>query len=116
MRHATPRNTLDTYGHLWPDADAYGGRRVDRRPPRVKQLRCVLTAYCAFHGSVSLQFSALAVLYVVVERELVGVRPDLNRQDLVLALEVDPRLDQVGRENASLGEVFVVTFQAVDHR
>jgi integrase len=21
MRHATPRNTLDTYGHLWPDAD-----------------------------------------------------------------------------------------------
>jgi integrase len=22
MRHATARTTLDTYGHLWPDADA----------------------------------------------------------------------------------------------
>jgi len=21
MRHATARTTLDTYGHLWPDAD-----------------------------------------------------------------------------------------------
>jgi hypothetical protein len=23
MRHATARTTLDTYGHLWPDADEF---------------------------------------------------------------------------------------------
>src|SRR5690242_4758421 len=57
-----------------------------------------------------------ADLHVVVEREFVRVRPDLDRQDLVFALEVDPRLDEVGRENAALGEVFVVFFQPVDHR
>src|SRR6202022_257565 len=55
-------------------------------------------------------------LNVVVERELVGARPNMDRQDLVLALEADPRVDQVGRENASLGEVFVVCLEAVDHR
>ena len=44
------------------------------------------------------------------------MRPEIDRRDLVVALEADPRLDQVGRENASLGEVFVVGLQAVDHR
>ena len=43
-----------------------------------------------------------AGLDVVVQREFVGMRPHLDRQDLVLALEADPRLDEVRRENASL--------------
>jgi hypothetical protein len=49
-----------------------------------------------------------ASLHVVIQCELVRVRPDLDRQDLVLPLEADPRLNEVGCENATLSEVFVV--------
>jgi Phage integrase family len=44
MRHASARTTLDTYGHLWPDADesTRGGRCHDRR---AHQVCCVPTAY-----------------------------------------------------------------------
>jgi len=28
MRHATARTTLDTYGHLWPDADESTGTAI----------------------------------------------------------------------------------------
>src|ERR1700741_3351584 len=54
--------------------------------------------------------------YVVVERELVWGHPKVERRKLVVALVVDPRLDQVRREHASLGEVFAVFLQTVDHR
>src|SRR3984893_7153788 len=55
-------------------------------------------------------------LSVVGAREHRGGRTGPGRQDLALTLEADPRVDQVGRENASLGEVFVVCLEAVDHR
>src|ERR1700728_5370574 len=73
-------------------------------------------AYLATQFALFPQLRTLSCSHVVVERELVRVRPNLDRQNLVLALEADPRLNQVGRENASLSEVFVVFFQPVDHR
>src|SRR5260221_10715080 len=57
----------------------------------------------------------LTYLHVEVERDLVRVRPDLHRQDLVLPLVGDPRLDQVLGEYPTLGEVFVVLLESVDH-
>src|ERR1041384_812751 len=60
--------------------------------------------------------SELYYLDVVVERDLVGVRPDLHGQDLVLTLVGDPGLDQVLGENATLGEVFVILLELVDDR
>src|ERR1700761_6104531 len=53
---------------------------------------------------------------VVIEREFVRGGMQVVRRQLVVAFVVDPGRDQVGRENASLGEVFVVLVQAVDHR
>src|ERR1700691_1092842 len=72
-------------------------------------------AYLATQFALFPQFRTLSCSHVVVERELVRVRPDLDRQNLVLALEADPRVDQVRRENAPLSEVLVVRFQTVDH-
>ena len=43
------------------------------------------------------------------------MRPDLDRQDLVLALVGDVGLDQVRREHTTLGEVIVVGLETVDH-
>ncbi|MGB7161663.1 MAG: tyrosine-type recombinase/integrase, partial [Mycobacterium sp.] len=44
MRHATARTTLDTYGHLWPDADestrsAIGSAIAERIGPTADGLR-----------------------------------------------------------------------------
>src|ERR1700747_3871534 len=44
MRHATARTTLDTYGHLWPDADeftrsAIGAVIAERTKTTADQLR-----------------------------------------------------------------------------
>src|ERR1700684_3063071 len=72
-------------------------------------------AYLATQFALFPQLRTLSCSHVVVERELVRVRPDLDRQNLVLALEADPRVDQVRRENAPLSEVLVVRFQTVDH-
>src|SRR4051812_24876838 len=44
---------------------------------------------------------------VVIQVELVGVRTEPNRVDL-LPLEPDPHLDQVGGEDATLEQVVVV--------
>ena len=54
-------------------------------------------------------------LNVVVERELVRCRVQVVRRELVIPLVADPGRDQVGRENASCGEVFVIVLEAVDH-
>src|SRR6185312_9968742 len=54
-------------------------------------------------------------LHVEVQCELVRSRPDLSRLDLLGPLVLDPRLDEIGRENAALREVFVVLFEHVDH-
>src|SRR4029079_10474009 len=62
------------------------------------------------------QFRGLAGLHVEVQRDLVRVRPDLHRKDLVLPLEGDPGLDEGLGETPTLGEVFVVLLEAVDHR
>ncbi len=53
--------------------------------------------------------------HVEVELELVRVRTQLERRDLVLALVVDPRLDQVRREDVALEEELVVGLEAVQH-
>ena len=50
--------------------------------------------------------------HVVVELELVRVRAQPDRVDLGGALVVDPRLDQVGREDVARGEVVVVGLEA----
>jgi len=48
MRHATARTTLDTYGHLWPDADestrtAIGAVIVERMDSAADPLRTLTT-------------------------------------------------------------------------
>lgn len=52
--------------------------------------------------------------HVEVQLELVRVRTQLERGDLVRALEVDPRLDQVRREDVALEEELVVGLKAVE--
>ena len=52
---------------------------------------------------------------VVVELELVRVRAQLHGEDLLGALEVDPGLDQVGREHVALGEEVVVALEVVEY-
>src|ERR1700686_4155909 len=59
--------------------------------------------------------SALAGSHVEVQREFVGMRPDLDRHDLVLALVGDPGLDQVRGETPALRKVLVVRLEPVDH-
>ena len=58
MRHATARTTLDTYGHLWPDAD--------------ESTRSAIGAVIAerMDSAANPQVSALAGSHVVVQREL----------------------------------------------
>src|ERR1700749_1071642 len=58
---------------------------------------------------------ALAGSHVVVQREFVRGGMQVVRRELVVAFVADPGRDQVRRENTTLGEVFVVFFQPVDH-
>src|SRR3954463_10287800 len=51
--------------------------------------------------------------HVVVQRELVRVRAQPQRVDLVLTLERDPGLDHVRREHAALEQEVVVALQVV---
>jgi integrase len=119
MRHASARTTLDTYRHLWPDADestrtAIGAvitERIASLGTTADGLRTKCPNPACFPRS-----AALAGSYIVVECELVRGRVEVVRRELVIPLVADPRVDQVGRENASLGEVFMVVLQAVDHR
>src|ERR1022692_119620 len=62
----------------------------------------------------ALAVSAESVSAVVVHLELVRVRTEPHRVDLVRALVVDPRLDQVWREEAALEQVLVVGLQALE--
>src|SRR5699024_608774 len=52
---------------------------------------------------------------VVVQLELVRVRPEVHRRDLLLPLVVDPVLNQVLGEDTALGEVLVVLLETVAH-
>jgi len=111
MRHATARTTLDTYGHLWPDADestrtAIGAVITERIGSA--ETNCGRTADEMSESVLLTQVSPFAGLYVVVEREFVRGGMQVVRRKLVVALVVDPRRDQVRRENASLKEVLVV--------
>src|SRR6266542_6273702 len=54
-------------------------------------------------------------LHVVVESELVGVRTQPQRVDLVLALEGDPGLDDVRGEHATLEQELVVRLKVVEN-
>jgi len=52
MRHASARNTLDTYSHLWPDADestrtAVGAAIMQRHAKRSEANRARLPNLCA---------------------------------------------------------------------
>src|SRR5438093_9714268 len=53
-------------------------------------------------------------LHVEVEPELVWVRTQAYLRDLARAFELQPRLDHVHREDASLGQELVVLFQGVE--
>src|SRR5689334_10424729 len=50
---------------------------------------------------------------VEVQRELVGVRPQADRIDLLLALVPDPRADHVAGEHVALQQELVVLLQVV---
>src|SRR5882672_9229630 len=52
---------------------------------------------------------------VEVERELPRVRPQADGVDLVLALVLDPALDEVGREDVTLEEPVVALLEVVEH-
>src|SRR5690242_10433392 len=54
-------------------------------------------------------------LDVVVEGELVRMRAEPDRIDLVLPLVLDPRLDQVRREHVALEEEVVVLLEVAEH-
>src|SRR5690606_16112515 len=54
-------------------------------------------------------------LQVEVHLELVRVRAQADRVDLVLALVVDPRPDQVLGEDVALGEIGMVRLQRLQH-
>src|SRR5262249_37769580 len=60
-------------------------------------------------------YASASLLDVVVERELVRVRAQPDRIDLVLPLVLDPRLDEVGREHLALQQELVVLFEVVEH-
>src|SRR6266702_3235699 len=49
--------------------------------------------------------------HVVIQEELVGVRPQRHRVDLPGALVVEPRLDEVGREHSPLQQKRVVRLE-----
>src|SRR4026208_1783419 len=51
---------------------------------------------------------------VVIELELMRVRPLLHRRDLIGALVVDPGLDQVGREDVADRQEVVVGLERVE--
>lgn len=55
-------------------------------------------------------------LDVVVQLELVRVRPQANRIHLVRALVIDPGFDQIGGENPSCLQVLVVRFEGIEDR
>src|SRR5678810_583648 len=52
-------------------------------------------------------------LGVVVQRELVRMRPERHRSDFLLALVVDPRLDQLFAEHVALEHEVVIGFERV---
>ena len=52
---------------------------------------------------------------IEVHLELVGVRAEADRVDLVLALPLDPRLDEVLGEHATLKQEVVVDLQGAEH-
>src|SRR4029450_13120886 len=54
-------------------------------------------------------------LDVEVQRELVRVRPQPDRVDLVLPLVLEPGLDEVGSEDVALQQEVVVLLQVVEH-
>src|ERR1035437_10378594 len=104
----------------WRDADestriAIGGgdRGADGL---VSRSCCVLPAYRERTEKAQVQVRALAGSAVVVQAELVRVRTEPDRVDLVGSLHVDPRLDEIRGEDATLEQIVVVLLQAVDHR
>src|SRR3954467_9172927 len=84
----------------------------DKRGPSSRQMSAAERAIALSAGDRSLRCRALDV---VIHRELVRVRPQANRVNLVRALVVDPRLDDVRREDATLDQVGVVPLQLVEH-
>jgi hypothetical protein len=84
MRHANARTTLDTYGHLWPDADestrsAIGAVIVKRMDS------IVATADGNGQPLASPQVSALTDSHVEVQRELRPARLRVFADIVVLA-------------------------------
>jgi hypothetical protein len=86
-----------------------GNRRCDHRASGVVYRKsCGLVAGRAVLAQPKRRVGVLAGLDVVVQRKLVRGRPEVYRRNLEVTLKLNPRLDQVGRENAALGEVFAV--------
>jgi hypothetical protein len=85
---------------------SWAGRRLDG-----------VCTECARRGPLRLfpQVRGGALLDVVVQRELVRVRPQADRVDLDLALVGDPRRDEVLGEDPALEQVVVVGLERVEH-
>src|SRR3954451_17756371 len=104
------KTTLDTYGQLWPDSD--------------ESARAAVGAVLAARGDwlaterpdlrENRRSGRSDDSDVVVHRELVRVRPQTDRVDLVLPLVLDPGLDQVGGEHPAVDQVLVVGLEVVE--
>ena len=106
LGHASAKTTLDIYGHLFPDEEDRTRAAVD------EAFSATVSHVSPCHRRVTSRprrrVCPARRLDVVVEVELPRVGPEADGVDLVGALVVDPRLDEVvGEHAAGLEEVAV---------
>ena len=110
LRHASAKTTLDTYGHLWPDRDDSTRAVLDAvmrdRADSVRTSRERTVTSTAGQ-------TAMRRLDVVVELELVRVRAQADRVDLVARAcrSIQVSIRSPG-EHAALEQVLVVGLEA----
>lgn len=111
-------------GGLLEDGCAFGGRGpvmridvfdVDVEVAGVLQINEAATPLAAAPKRPLRSLLAATLLSVEVERELVGMGADIDRRHFVLALVVDPGVDQIFAKDTALQEEVVVLFQGVKH-
>src|SRR5918994_4526517 len=115
LGHADP-GTPRTYTHLMPSSEARTREAIDQMLRDGLGASDGLTTPTRGPDPRNRRSEPLARLDVVVERELVRGGAEADRVDFVLTLEVDPRLDQVGREDAAVEQVVVVGLERVEYR
>ena len=99
-RDGADHGPVSAWATLGPHANA-------RRRLTMRSTKGCFYRSAAVHGN-QWKGTEPCVLDVVVQLELVRVGAELHGGDLLGALEVDPRVDQVGREDVASGEELVV--------